>query len=396
MQKYRNVYLIVTDSLGIGHDSRASQWDDVGANTLRSASKTGLLKIPNWFDLGISNIANLVGFETNSNHKAYMAKAESISNAKDTLSGHWEMMGIKTEIPFAIFTDTGFPKELIDLLEKTWNRKIIGNKSASGTTIINELADREKQFGEIIVYTSEDSVLQICANEKWTGLEKLYFFGETAREICNSNPNWKVGRIIVRPYIGENGNYTRTANRKDYSVIPPKDTILDYLVRAKIHTIGIGKISDIFSNKGINQSFKSKNDDHGMEILINLAKAKDEKKKFIFLNLVDFDSKYGHRRDPIGYAKNVNLFDKNLGKLIDVMDDNDILIISSDHGTDPSFEGSKHTREYVPVTIFAKNFKEKPKVLDTFKGFGTIGNLIAKNFDVKLVDTGEDRSFEIK
>lgn len=396
MKNYNRVFLIVTDSLGIGSDKRAKKFGDQGANTLLCASQTNLLNIPTWTKMGIGTICDLQGDNRSpSQQTAYMAKAEELSNAKDTLAGHWEIMGIKTENPFPVFTETGFPKELINILEKTWNRKIIGNKSASGTEIINELASQEINNNKVIVYTSGDSVLQICGHEKHMGLKTLYYFGESARQICSSRPEWNVGRIIVRPYVGENGNYERTPNRHDYAVRPPALTILDHLKNNGVEVIGIGKIADIFDNQGISKTFKSQSDEDGMNITINLAKEENNHNQLIFVNLVDFDSKYGHRRDPQGYAKNINLLDKKLSGLIKVLKNDDLLILTSDHGTDPCFKGSDHTSEYIPVTIYAKNFESRPKKLDNFIGLATIGNLIAKNFNVKLSDIGEDRSNEI-
>lgn len=393
--RYNRVFMIITDSLGIGGDKRATEFGDKGANTFLHVSQTGLLEIPTWKKLGIDSIAELDGFNKAVKQTAYMARMREFSNAKDTLAGHWEMMGIKTETPFPTFTETGFPQEMIDLLEKAFGRKVIGNKSASGTEILDELAQREIDNNEVIVYTSADSVLQICGHEEHMGLETLYKFCEIAREICDSRPEWKVGRIIARPYTGSNGKWARTSNRHDYAVLPPKRTILNELVDKGIEVIGVGKIRDIFEGQGISRSIHSDGDANGMDITIDLA-MEESKNKFIFVNLVDFDAKFGHRRDAEGYAENINLFDVKLAKLINAMKHDDLLIISSDHGNDPTFKGSDHTREEVPVTIFAKDFKEKPRALETFDGFGTIGNLVARNFEVSTVDTGEDRWEEIK
>lgn len=393
--RYNRVFMIITDSLGIGGDKRATEFGDKGANTFLHVSQTGLLEIPTWKKLGIDSIAELDGFNKAVKQTAYMARMREFSNAKDTLAGHWEMMGIKTETPFPTFTETGFPQEMIDLLEKAFGRKVIGNKSASGTEILDELAQREIDNNEVIVYTSADSVLQICGHEEHMGLETLYKFCEIAREICDSRPEWKVGRIIARPYTSSNGKWARTSNRHDYAVLPPKRTILNELVDKGIEVIGVGKIRDIFEGQGISRSIHSDGDANGMDITIDLA-MEESKNKFIFVNLVDFDAKFGHRRDAEGYAENINLFDVKLAKLINAMKHDDLLIISSDHGNDPTFKGSDHTREEVPVTIFAKDFKEKPRALETFDGFGTIGNLVARNFEVSTVDTGEDRWEEIK
>lgn len=394
MQKWSRIFMVVTDSLGIGEDKRAIEFNNKGANTFYSVSKTGLLEIPTWKRLGIDSIALLEGYNKSKKQEAYTARVEELSNAKDTLAGHWEMMGIKTEIPFPVFEEKGFPQELLDELEKAFGKKIVGNKSASGTEILDELADEEIKNGKVIVYTSADSVMQICGHEETMGLKELYRMCEEARRICNSKPEWKVGRIIARPYTQVDGKWVRTPNRHDYAVKPPKKTILDFLQDKGIETIGVGKIFDIFEGQGISKSYKSSSDDDGMDITIDLAMEKT-KDKFIFVNLVDFDSKYGHRRDPEGYAENINRFDIKLTKLINALKEDDLLIITSDHGNDPMWPGSDHTREHVPATIYSKSFKEKPKKLNNFIGFGTLGNIVAKNFGVALVDTGEDRFDEI-
>lgn len=395
MQKYKRIFMIVTDSLGVGQDPRAKEFGDKGANTFFHVSETGLLNIPTWKKLGIDSIAKLTGFNKAVKQTAYMARVNELSNAKDTLAGHWEMMGIKTDKPFPVFTDTGFPKDLIDKLEKTWGKKIVANKAGSGTEILDEFAPQEVDEDKVIVYTSADSVMQICGHEEHMGLKTLYKYCKQAREICNSKQEWTVGRIIARPYVGEKGKWERTSNRHDYAVKPPKKTLLDELISKKVKTIGVGKIFDIFSGQGIKETHHSESDADGMDITIDLAmkKTSDE---FVFVNLVDFDSKFGHRRDPEGYAENINLFDIKLAKLINALKEDDLLIITSDHGNDPTAPGSDHTREHVPATIFSKSFEAKPKKLDNFEGMGTLGNIIAKNFGVKLVSTGQDRWDEIK
>ena len=387
--------MIVTDSLGIGGDERAEEFGDKGADTLFHVSQTGLLKIPTWKKMGIDSITKIMGFNKSVNQSAYMARIEGESNAKDTLAGHWEMMGIKTEIPFPVFTETGFPKDLLEELSKAFDgKKIVGNKSASGTTIINELAHEERDNNSIIVYTSGDSVLQICGHEEWTGVEKLWEYGEKAREICNSKPEWKVGRIIVRPYIGNDGSYERTYNRHDYGVTPPGRLITNNLQDAGIKVTAIGKINDILVGQGVDEVIPSKGDGDGMDKTIDIAMSNSEN-QFIFVNLVDFDASFGHRRDIEGYANNINLLDIKLTKLVNAMNDDDLLIMTSDHGNDPSFPGSDHTREHTPATIFSKGFEGKPKALSNFKGMATLGNLVAKNFGVEMSDIGEDRSNEI-
>ncbi len=386
--------MIVTDSLGIGADRRAHKWGDQGSNTFQCAANTQKLVLPNWVSLGIGQLVNLPGQAKSAPPRAYVAKVEEISNAKDTLAGHWEMMGIETKRPFPVFTQTGFPPDLIAALESAWQRKIVGNKAASGTTIIDELADQEINHQKVIVYTSADSVLQICGHEETMGLKKLYQMAKIARQICSSRPEWNVGRIIARPYVGEPGHYRRTANRHDYALKPPSPTLLDRLQKAGVKVIGVGKISDIFDGQGISQSFRSKSDADGMDITIQLTKTAGPN-SFIFVNLVDFDSKYGHRRDALGYAENLNLFDQKLGQLIAHLQADDLLIITSDHGTDPCFQGSDHTSEFLPLTVYAHNFSSQPRVLEPFVSLASVGNLVAKNFQVELSSIGQDRSHEI-
>lgn len=396
MNKFNRIFMIVTDSLGIGGDPRQKEFGDEGANTLYHVSQTGLLEIPNWKKLGIDSIAKLEGFNKSVNQTAYTARVQELSNAKDTLAGHWEMMGYETKISFPTFTDTGFPKELLDELSKAFDgRKIVGNKASSGTTIINEMAHLEKDENAIIIYTSGDSVLQICGHEEWMGVEKLWEFGKKAREICNSKPEWKVGRIIVRPYIGSNGQYSRTYNRHDYGVMPPEKLITNDLQEKGVKVRAIGKINDILGGQGVTENIHSDGDADGMDKTIDIAMEKNTKDEFIFVNLVDFDAKFGHRRDIEGYAKNINLFDIKIGKLVNALNKDDLLIITSDHGNDPSFPGSDHTRENLPATIYSSGFKGKPKALDTFNGMATLGNIVAKNFGVPIRKIGEDRTNEI-
>ena len=395
MKKFNRIFMIVTDSLGIGGDPRAEEFGDKGANTLLHVSETGLLNIPTWKKLGIDSIAKLDGFNKAVDQTAYMARVNALSNAKDTLAGHWEMMGIETKVPFPVFTENGFPEDLLQELSKAFDgRKIVGNKSASGTTIINELAHEERDNNAVIVYTSGDSVLQICGHEEWMGVEKLWEYGEKAREICNSKPEWQVGRIIVRPYVGEEGSYKRTYNRHDYGVTPPGRLVTNDLQEVGVKVTAVGKINDILVGQGVDEVIKSSGDADGMDKTIDIA-MQDTKNQFVFVNLVDFDASYGHRRDIEGYAENINLLDMKLAKLINALKEDDLFIMTSDHGNDPSFPGSDHTREHVPATIFSKGFEGKPRALETFNGMGTLGNLVAKNFGTPLVATGEDRSDEI-
>ncbi|MEA4333500.1 phosphopentomutase, partial [Mycoplasma sp. 1232] len=312
MAKFKRVFMIVTDGLGIGPDKDQKRFGDDGANSIRSASMVDEFKIDTWRKLGIGNITDLNGDYRQKNQMGYVAKIQEVSNAKDTLAGHWEMMGIKTLVPFPTFAENGFPQELIDELSKAFDgRPIVGNKAASGTDIINELAHEEKERGAIIVYTSNDSVLQICAHEEWTGLDNLYKYAKAAREICSSRPEWNVGRIIARPYIGEEGNYTRTFNRHDYAN-QPREMILNELQKAGVEVISIGKINDIFVGQGISRHIPSGSDEKGMDATIELA-MQDGENQFIFTNLVQFDSHFGHRRNVRGYAQNIADLDVKLG-----------------------------------------------------------------------------------
>lgn len=389
MNKFNRVIMIVTDSLGIGPDKDQKLFGDAGANTIYHVSQSEEFKIKTWRDLGIANISKLHKIMPVKKPLAYMAKIQEVSNAKDTLAGHWEMMGIKTETPFPVFFENGFPQELIDELTVAFDgRKIVGNKSASGTEIIDELAFEERDNNGIIVYTSFDSVLQICAHEEIIGLDNLYRYAKKARKICSSRPEWNVGRIIARPYIGSEGNYTRTFNRHDYANVP-KHNLLNQIQESGIRVISVGKINDIYVGSGIDHAYPTKSDAENMDQTIELV-MEDTKNEFIFVNLVQFDSHYGHRRDVDGYARNVSTFDLKLTKLINVLKEDDLLLITSDHGNDPSFPGFNHTREILPLTIYSKSFK-KPKVLGTLNGLGTAGNIVARNFNISpILLTGED------
>ncbi|VEU78059.1 phosphopentomutase [Mycoplasmopsis columbinasalis] len=390
MARFKRIFMIVTDGLGIGPDRDQRAFGDKGANTILSASKSAMFFIDTWKKLGIGNITTLEGNYHVKKPLGYVARVQEVSNAKDTLAGHWEMMGIKTEVPFPTFAENGFPEDLIQELSKAFDgRKIIGNKAASGTAIIDELAKEQEETGAIIVYTSNDSVLQIAAHEEWIGLDNLYRYGKLAREICSSKPEWNVGRIIVRPYITDaDGKYKRTFNRHDYAN-KPREMILNELQKAGVPTIAVGKINDIYVGQGISKAFHSNGDADGMDITIKLA-SDPTTEGLVFTNLVQFDSRYGHRRDVDGFANNIAMLDTKLAKLISVMHEDDLLIMTSDHGNDPLYPGFNHTREFLPLTIYSKSFKE-PKVLLDVMGLGTSGNIVARNFGVPIVpETGDD------
>ena len=374
-KKYKRIFLIVLDSVGIGGALDSKDFGDIDVNTLlHTLSKTNG-NLPNLEKMGLLNLINIKNIKSDS----YYMRARCISNGKDTLTGHLEMMGVKTEIPLKTFTETGFPDELIQELETKTGRKVIGNISASGTEIIEKLGKEHLENGSIIVYTSADSVLQIASHEEKIPLEELYNICKIAREITLKE-EWKVGRIIARPFIGEPGNFTRTSNRHDYALNPPKKTVLDNLKDNNFDVISIGKISDIFNNCGITKSVKTKDNLDGI-IKINEA-TKDNFIGLCFANLNDFDSKYGHRRDPIGYMNALKEVDDNINDIKELLSEDDLLIITADHGNDPTYVGTDHTREMTPVLVYNKNFQD-PKRIDDLDTFASIGATILDNFNLE-------------
>ena len=382
MRNYKRIFTIVLDSLGIGEMADSKEYGDIGVNTLgHIAEHTENFNIPNLQKLGIANLCELQGVEPVENPLGKYAKLNEKSLGKDTMTGHWEMMGIYTDKPFQTFTDHGFPQELIDELSKQTGRTIIGNKSASGTEILEELAEEEIQKGYLIVYTSADSVLQICGNEETMGLETLYKYCEIARELTLKD-EWKVGRVIARPYVGlKKGDFKRTSNRHDYALKPSGETVLNALQDAGYDVISVGKINDIFAGEGITESNKSKSSVHGMEQTIKIAK--QDFTGLCFVNLVDFDALWGHRRDVAGYAKEIEMFDKKLGELLPLLQEEDLLILTADHGNDPTYTGTDHTREKVPFIAWSPSMIEGG-LLPEQETFAVIGATIAENFGVKV------------
>ena len=381
-KKYKRIFTVVIDSLGAGEMPDASSYGDAGTDTLgHIAANVEAFKIPNLQKLGIANLKDLAGIAPVEKPLAYYRKLREASNGKDTMTGHWEMMGLHITTPFKTFTETGFPKELIDELSKRTGRTIIGNKSASGTEILEELAEEEIATGHMIVYTSADSVLQICGNEETFGLDELYRCCEIAREITMKD-EWKVGRVIARPYVGKKkGEFKRTSNRHDYALKPYGRTALNALKDAGLDVISVGKIFDIFDGEGITESNKSKSSVHGMEQTIEIAKRDFE--GFCFVNLVDFDALWGHRRDVKGYAQELEKFDVKLGELLGELKEDDLLIITADHGNDPTHTGTDHTREKVPFLAYSPSMKEAGE-LEEADTFAIIGATIADNFGVKM------------
>lgn len=382
MKKYKRIFTIVIDSLGAGAMPDAAEYGDAGTDTLGHISQSvDKFNIPNLQKLGIANLHPLKQVPAVSQPVGYYNYLYEASTGKDTMTGHWEMMGLHITKPFKTFTETGFPKELLDELSARTGRTIIGNKSASGTEILDELAEEEIATGHMIVYTSADSVLQICGNEETFGLEELYRCCEIAREITMKD-EWKVGRVIARPYIGKKkGEFKRTSNRHDYALKPYGQTALNALKDAGLDVISVGKIFDIFDGEGLTESNKSKSSVHGMEQTIEIAERDFE--GLCFVNLVDFDALWGHRRDVKGYASELEKFDIKLGELLDLLKDDDLLIITADHGNDPTHTGTDHTRERVPFIAYSPSMESGGRLEDA-KTFAIIGSTITDNFGVKM------------
>lgn len=381
-RKYKRIFTIVIDSVGVGAMEDAEKYGDKGADTLGHISqKVPELQIPNLQKLGMANLHNLEHVAPIDNPMGYYTKLNEASNGKDTMTGHWEMMGLHITTPFQTFTENGFPKELIDELSKRTGRVIIGNKSASGTAILDELAEEEIATGHMIVYTSADSVLQICGNEETFGLEELYRCCEIARELTLRD-EWKVGRVIARPYVGKKkGEFKRTSNRHDYALKPYGRTALNVLKDAGYDVISVGKIYDIFDGEGITESNKSKSSVHGMEQTIEIAQR--DFTGLCYVNLVDFDALWGHRRNVKGYAKELENFDEKLGELINYLKEDDLLIITADHGNDPTHSGTDHTREKVPFIAYSPSMKGGG-ALEEANTFANVGATIVDNFGLKM------------
>lgn len=389
----KRAFVIVMDSVGCGTAPLSYKYGDEGANTLGHISeKMNGINIKTLESFGIGNITDIVGVKKIENTIASYGKMDELSNGKDTMTGHWEFMGIETKKPFLTFTETGFPKELIDELEEKTGHKVIGNYAASGTEILKVLGEEHIKTGAMIVYTSSDSVLQIACHEKYFGLEELYRVCKIAREIC-MNEKYLVGRVIARPFVGESSEtFKRTPNRHDYALSPSDKTVLDSLKENNYDVISVGKINDIFNTMGITESHKSVSNEDGMNITIDIAKR--DFNGLCFVNLVDFDALYGHRRDVLGYKKALEEFDLKLKELINVLRDDDLLIITADHGNDPTWRGTDHTREYVPLLVYGKNYKCVN--LGTRNTFADVGATISKFFNVEMPKIGTSFLGEIE
>ncbi|MBK0347585.1 phosphopentomutase [Aerococcaceae bacterium zg-ZJ1578] len=390
MATFNRVHLIVMDSVGIGEAPDAADFGDVGSHTLGNIAKTAGLKLPNMTALGLVNIEPLTGMTPAEQPTGYWTKLEEVSAGKDTMTGHWEIMGLKIEQPFRVFPE-GFPKELLDKIEAFSGRKIVCNLPYSGTEVLDDYGKHQMETGDLIVYTSADSVLQIAAHEEIIPLEELYRICEYCRSITLEEP-YMLGRIIARPYVGEPGNFQRTSNRHDYALSPFEPTTLDALKDAGKDVISIGKISDIFNEQGITASNRTKDNMDGVDKLLTVM-AQDFH-GLSFTNLVDFDAVYGHRRNPQGYADALEAFDARLPEIYQAMKEDDLLIITADHGNDPTFTGTDHTREYVPILIYSPLFKE-PKELQATH-FADIAATIADNFEVTSTGLGQSFLAQLK
>ena len=380
--RFNRIHLLILDSVGIGEAPDAAEFGDEGAHTLGNIAQTVGLNLPNFQQLGLGNIEPIEGVPPTDHPTAYYTKLEEQSVGKDTMTGHWEIMGLQIDTPFRTYPD-GFPDDLLDTIKKYTGRDLVANRPASGTQIIEEWGEHQMKTGDLIVYTSADPVLQIAAHEEVIPVKELYDICEYVRSITNEDP-YMIGRIIARPYVGEPGHFTRTSNRKDYALNPFGQTTLDFLSDAGKDVIAVGKINDIFNGQGITEAIKTKNNDDGITKLLEVMK-----KDFTglsFTNLVDFDSEYGHRRNPEGYRDALEHLDRRLPELMDSLREDDLLIITADHGTDPTHQGTDHTREYVPLLAISPAFEEAGEIAQGY--FADTSQTISENFNVESTENG--------
>ncbi|WP_071130191.1 phosphopentomutase [Enterococcus timonensis] len=379
---FKRVHLIVMDSVGIGEAPDAAKFGDVGSDTLGHIAEVAGLHIPNLENLGYGSIRPLKGVKDVKDHLGYATKLEEISVGKDTMTGHWEIMGLNIDKPFRVFPD-GFPEELLEKIRKFSGRGIVCNKPYSGTEVINDYGQHQMETGDLIVYTSADPVLQIAAHEDIIPLEELYRICQYVRDITKDEP-YMIGRIIARPYVGTPGHFERTSNRHDYALDPFGKTVLDYLKEDGKDVIAVGKINDIFNGQGITDSVRTKSNMDGVD---QLLKVMDKDFTGIsFTNLVDFDAKFGHRRDVVGYGQAIDEFDARMPEILAAMEDDDLLMITADHGNDPTFPGTDHTREFVPLLVYSKNMKDHGALAQGH--YADISATIAENFGVAQTENG--------
>ncbi|MGE7941930.1 phosphopentomutase [Lysinibacillus xylanilyticus] len=389
---FKKIHVVVLDSVGIGEAPDAANFGDVGSHTLgHIAEKMNGLTMPHMESFGLANIEPLQGLQATDKPKAFYGKMQEASVGKDTMTGHWEIMGLNIDKPFKVYPE-GFPAELIAELEKRTGRKVLCNKPASGTQVIEDFGKEHMETGAIIVYTSADPVLQIAAHEEIIPLEELYKICEIARELT-LQPEYLVGRVIARPFLGTPGNFTRTSNRHDYALKPFGRTTMNVLKDAGLDVIAIGKISDIFNGEGVTDAVRTKNNMDGMDKFAEVVRR--DFHGMSFLNLVDFDANFGHRRDPLGYGNALQEFDARLPEITEALSEDDLLIITADHGNDPTFPGTDHTREYVPLIVYSPRFNDGSE-LALRETFADIAATVAENFQVEAPAFGKSFLGDLK
>ena len=392
MKPFNKIHVIVMDSVGIGEAPDADKFGDAGAHTLgHIAEKMNGLTMPVMEGLGLSNIRSLQGMNAVEAPKAYYGMMQEASVGKDTMTGHWEIMGLNIDKPFKVYPE-GFPQALIEKLEAATGRKVLCNLPYSGTDVIDDYGKEHMETGAIIVYTSADPVLQIAAHEEIIPLEELYKICEIARELT-LDPEFLVGRVIARPFIGEPGNFSRTSNRHDYALTPFGRTTMAEMKEADLDVIAIGKISDIFNGDGVTEAIRTKNNTDGMDKMADVVRR--DFHGISFLNLVDFDANFGHRRDPIGYGEALEEFDRRLPEVLEALSEDDLLMITADHGNDPTFPGTDHTREYVPLIVYSPRFNVGAQ-LPLRETFADIAATIAENFNIAAPKFGTSFLNELK
>lgn len=379
---HKRIHLVVLDSVGIGEAPDALEFGDVGSNTLGNISKVAGLNVPNLEAMGLGNIAPLETVKPVEEPNAYFTKLEEQSVGKDTMTGHWEIAGLQIDTPFRVFPE-GFPEDLIEQIKTYTGRGVVANHPASGTEIIDEWGAHQMETGDLIIYTSADPVLQIAAHEEIIPLDELYDICQYVRDITKEDP-YMIGRIIARPFIGEPGNFKRTSNRHDYALDPFDKTMLDHLKEADYDVVSIGKIIDIFNEKGITEDIRTESNMDGVDKLLDVMKK--DFKGLSFTNLVDFDALYGHRRDPEGYRDAIEEFDARIPEIVENLREDDLLILTADHGNDPTFEGTDHTREYVPLLVYSPKFQNTGKIRQGY--FADISATILDNFGLKPMENG--------
>ncbi|MGL6057744.1 MAG: phosphopentomutase [Culicoidibacterales bacterium] len=394
MKNFKRAFIIILDSAGIGALPDAATYGDEGANTIgHIAQAKGGLQMPTMQAMGLGNIAPVEGVTPQTQTNAYYTKMAELSVGKDTMTGHWEFMGLHITEPFQVFTDTGFPKALLDELSAQTGYEFIGNYSASGTEILDDLGEEHMATKKLIVYTSADSVLQIAAHEDIVPIDELWRICKIAREITMKE-EWKVGRIIARPFVGTGkGHFQRTPNRHDYALKPFDKTVMNFLEESGYDVISLGKIADIYDGEGVTHAIKTKSNDDGMAKIVEVAKS--DFNGLAYLNLVDFDAVYGHRRNAVGYGDALETFDAQLPELLETLTADDLLFITADHGNDPTAPGSDHTREYVPLVVYSKAFTA-PKALPVRQSFADLGATIAQIFDVQSPEIGTSFADELE